>query len=270
LTPSDRNQPRQVALIGFGALGQAIAAELDAGKLPGVCLQGALLPPGAHRVAPDRCWANVEDLLAAEPDLVVEVAGHAALSAHAAACLRGGRDLVVASIGALLDATLQGQLWDAAADGHSRLLLPSGALGGLDYLRAARRVGPVQVCYRGRKPLAAWKGTAAEMMLDLASVREATTFFRGHAAEAARQFPQNANVVAALALAVGSPDAVSVELVADPHATRNVHEVDATGPAGNLRIAVENLPMPGNPKTSRVTAFSVLDAISSCLCKGLC
>lgn len=262
--------PRRVALIGFGALGQALASELIAGKLPGVVFQGALVPAGGSHPALDGGWERIEDLLAAQPDLIVEVAGHAALAAHAAACLRSGHDLLVASVGALLDEALQSRLRTAAREGNSRWLVPSGALGGLDYLRAARRVGPVQVRYRGRKPVAAWQGTAAEAMVDLAGVREATTFFRGHAQEAARRFPQNANVVAALALAAGGADAVAVELVVDPGLSRNVHEVEAWGAAGSIRLSVENEAMPGNPKTSRITAFSVLDAIDSHLCSGLC
>ena len=161
-----------------------------------------------------------------------------------------------------MDQALRDRLWDAAREGHSRLIVPSGALGGLDYLRAAHRAGPMQVRYRGCKPVNAWRNTAAEDLVDLNAVRQSTTFFRGNAAEAARRFPQNANVVAALALAVGDPDAVAVELVADPEARANSHQVEADGDAGSIRLHVENLPMPANPKTSRVTAYSILDSIA--------
>jgi aspartate dehydrogenase len=110
--------------------------------------------------------------------------------------------------------------------------------------------------------VAAWRRTAAEGLVDLDAIRESTTFYRGTAAEAARLFPQNANVVAALALAVGGPDAVAVELVADPDATANSHHVDADGDAGSISLRVENMPMAANPKTSRVTAYSILDSIA--------
>jgi aspartate dehydrogenase len=270
VNPRRADGPRRVALIGFGALGQAIAAELEAGQLPGVTLAGALLARGGERPKLPCAWNSIDDLLAAAPDLVIEVAGHTALQAHAGACLRAGHDVLAASVGALMHEQLRESLWAAARAGNSRLLVPSGALGGLDYLRAARRIGPVEVRYRGRKPVAAWKGTAAETMIDLDAVRAATTFFRGHAAEAATRFPQNANVVAALALAVGSPDAVAVELVADPQAPRNVHEVEARGAAGTIRLSVENEAMPGNPKSSRVTAFSVLDTVATSLGAQAC
>lgn len=254
---------RSVALIGFGALGHAIAAELQAGHIPGVAFCGALVPQGSGDACPDAAWHRVEDLLASGPDLVVEAAGHGALSSHAATCLRTGHDLVAASVGALMDQALRNRLWEAAREGRSRLIVPSGALGGLDYLRAAHRAGHMQVKYRGSKPVAAWRKTAAEEMVDLDAIRQITTFFRGNASEAARRFPQNANVVAALALAVGSPDAVAVELVADPGATANSHHVEANGDAGSISLHVENLPMSANPKTSRVTAYSILDVIAT-------
>lgn len=258
-----RRTPSRIALIGFGALGQALAGELQAGHLPGVEFLGALVTgtvahPGLHQ-----SWSRLDDLLAAEPDLVVEVAGQAALQSHAPGCLEAGCNVVAASVGALMDASLRTRLWDCARQGNSRLLIPSGALGGLDYLRAARRVGAVQVNYRGCKPVAAWRGTAAEDLIDLRAIDKSTVFFRGSAEEAAMRFPQNANVVAALALAVGDPQAVSVELVADPGATTNRHELEAHGAAGTIRLCVENSPLPANPKSSRVTAFSILETIAS-------
>jgi aspartate dehydrogenase len=262
MKPSTSSANRRVALIGFGALGHAIATELQAGHIPGVAFHGALVPAGSSHADLEGAWHCVDDLLAAAPDLVVEAAGHAALGSHAAACLRAGCDLVAASVGALMDQGLRDRLWDAARAGRSRLIVPSGALGGLDYLRAAHRAGHMQVQYRGCKPVNAWRNTAAETLVDLGAIRQSTTFFRGNAEEAARKFPQNANVVAALALAVGDPDAVRVELVADPGASANSHHVEARGDAGTIRLSVENLPLPANPKTSRVTAYSILDAIA--------
>lgn len=255
--------PQRVALIGFGALGRTIAAELRAGRVPGVVFEGALVPAGVVHEGLHNAWHRVDQLIEARPDLVVEAAGHAALASHAAACLAAGCDLVAASVGALMEAQLREHLSNAARQGRSRLIVPSGALGGLDYLRAAHRAGRLQVHYRGCKPVGAWRGTAAETLVDLASLRTSTTFFRGSAEEATREFPQNANVVAALALAVGDPQAVTVELVADPHATANSHHVEAHGDAGTIRLSVENQPMQDNPKTSRVTAYSILDAVAA-------
>ena len=131
-----------------------------------------------------------------------------------------------------MDSSLRNRLWDCARQGRSRLLIPSGALGGLDYLRAARRVGAVQVNYRGCKPVAAWRGTEAERLIDLSAIDKSTVFFRG-------------------------------ELVAEPGANANRHELIAHGAAGTIRLSVENSPLPANPKSSRITAFSILETVAS-------
>lgn len=259
----ERRIPRRIALIGFGALGQVLAGELQAGHVPGAEFIGALVTGAQARGGLHTSWTRLDDLLAAQPDLVVEVAGQAALQSHAPACLGAGCDVVAASVGALMDSSLRNRLWDCARQGRSRLLIPSGALGGLDYLRAARRVGAVQVNYRGCKPVAAWRGTEAERLIDLSAIDKSTVFFRGGAEEAAARFPKNANVVAALALAVGDPMAVTVELVAEPGANANRHELIAHGAAGTIRLSVENSPLPANPKSSRITAFSILETVAS-------
>jgi len=259
----ERRIPRRIALIGFGALGQVLAGELQAGHVPGAEFIGALVTGTQTHADLQPSWTRLDDLLAADPDLVVEVAGQAALQSHAPACLGAGCDVVAASVGALMDSSLRNRLWDCARQGGSRLLIPSGALGGLDYLRAARRVGAVQVSYRGCKPVAAWRGTEAERLIDLSAIDKSTVFFRGGAEEAAARFPKNANVVAALALAVGDPLAVTVELVAEPGANANRHELTAHGAAGTIRLSVENSPLPANPKSSRITAFSILETVAS-------
>ena len=200
-------------------------------------------------------------LLALQPELVVEAAGHEAVRAHGAACLRAGADLLIASVGALADADLLAELEAAARVAHRQVLLPSGALAGLDYLQAARLAGLHTVCLRSRKPPLAWRGTPAETLLDLGALTSAQTFFRGSAREAARLYPKNANVAATLALCTLGLDATQVELVADPAVPGNVHEIEASGAAGELHLRLSNAASPDNPKTSLVTPYSLLRSV---------
>src|SRR5207248_8983203 len=117
------------------------------------------------------------------------------------------------------------------------------------------------VRYRSRKPPAAWRGSPAEEAVDLGSLTARTVLYRGSAGEAALRYPQNANVAAALALAGLGFEATEVELVADPDAPGNVHEIDAEGAAGRFAIQLQGKPARSNPKTSALTAMSVARAL---------
>lgn len=256
--------PVRVALIGLGAIGRVIAHELLQRRGEGVQLVGAMcqhLEEGAGLDLP--VVTSLPALLALEPELVVEAAGHGAVKAHGAAVLRAGCDLLLVSVGVLSDASLQAELEQAAAEAGRQLLLPSGALAGLDYLQAARMAGLSRVCLRSSKPPLAWRGTPAEALLDLAAISEPTVFFRGTAREAAAQYPKNANVAATLALCTLGMEGTFVELVADPGLAGNVHEIDAEGAAGAIKLRLDNAASPDNPKTSLVTPYSVIRSILS-------
>lgn len=205
--------------------------------------------------------ASASELLAAHCDIVVECAGHSAVSAYVPHILQSGVDVIVVSVGSLADATLAETLRRAATEGKARLVLPSGAVGGIDLLSAIGAVGDISVAYRGTKPPAAWRGTSAEDLLDLGNLTQAETFFTGNAREAAQSYPKNANVAATLALAGAGFEATSVTLCADPSACGNIHEYDVISPLARYTMRIENAPSAGNAKTSQTTVFSVLREI---------
>lgn len=202
-------------------------------------------------------------LVASDCDLVIECAAHQAVCDHVPALLKSGTDVVLVSIGSLADAQMEDTLRSAAVAGGSRLILPSGAIGGIDLLSALRAAGDVKVAYRGTKPPAAWRGTPAESALDLPSVQGSTVFFSGDARAAATEYPKNANVAATLALAGGGFEATRVELLADPQAPGNIHEYTVSSKVANYSIRIENLPSANNAKTSIATVYSVLREISN-------
>ena len=116
--------------------------------------------------------------------------------------------------------------------------------------------------YRSRKPPAAWRGSPAEKVADLDKLTQRTVLYKGNAGEAALLYPQNANVAAAVALAGLGFDATEVELVADPDAPGNVHEIEAEGAAGRFAIHLQGKPSRSNPKTSALAAMSVARALA--------
>jgi aspartate dehydrogenase len=140
-------------------------------------------------------------------------------------------------------------------------MLPAGAIGGIDAIAAMRLAGLATVRYRSRKPPAAWRGSPAEQVTDLGKLTQQVVLYKGTAGEAALLYPQNANVAAAVALAGLGFDATEVELVADPDAPGNVHEIEAEGAAGRFAIQLQGKPSRSNPKTSALAAMSVARAL---------
>ncbi len=248
-----------LGLVGCGNIGSSLLDLLDIDAMSKVTV---LARPG--RTVDHPCAEVVESaeaLIAARPNLLVECAGHAAVQGAVLPALKAGIDVVLVSIGALSDAELECALHEAAAEGGARLILPAGAIGGIDLLSAMAPAGGLEVRYTGTKPPQAWRGTPAEDRIDLDALMEPVVFFSGTAREVAQAFPKNANVAATLALAGAGMDATRVELVADPNASGNRHAYTVTSPLGDYEIRIDNRASNGNAKTSAATIYSVLREI---------
>ena len=254
-----------IGLIGCGGMAQDVVAALRAaGAQSGIV--GALARIGRGEAAREKrrgieIVEAVDHLIARKPAIIAEVASQAAVAEHAGAVLASGIDCLVISVGALADAALLAKLKSAAREGKSRILLPPGAIGGIDALAAMRLSGLTSVRYRSRKTPLAWRGSVAERVADLGTLAKPTLLYKGTAGEAALLYPQNANVAAAVALAGLGFEATQVELVADPGAGGNIHEIEAEGAAGRFAIALAGKPSRTNPKTSALAALSVARAL---------
>lgn len=266
-TTDGRHRPVAIALVGCGAIGQAVIEALGADRhlaVTQVVVNDASLASVSHYLARHLPLATVGTRLdpdAGRPDLIVECAGHSALAEHVVPALAGGVPAIVASVGALHDPALRQALEAAAEGGGVRLTLVSGAIAAIDALAAARLGGLDSVHYTGRKPPRGWLGTAAAERVDLLSLTEATVVFDGSAGEAARRFPQNANVAATVSLAGLGLEATRATLIADPAVTSNVHSLVVEGGFGRFAMTIENEPLPANPKTSALTVYSIVRAI---------
>lgn len=254
-TPTPR-----IAVIGYGAMAHYLLPQL-AHMLPhaqfAVVVRTA--PNAAAPVPPEgvQLLTSAAALLAWQPNLAIECAGHAAVRDYAPSLLRAGCEVIVVSVGVLGDAALRAELQACAQAGGCRLRTVAGAIGGLDALAAARSAGLDVVRYTGRKPPLAWTGTPAAAQFDLPSLSTPTVIFEGNAAEAAQRYPKNANVTAAVALAGVGFEATQVTLVADPSVTQNCHELEVRGAFGEFSIRLANAPLPQNPKTSWLAALSI-------------
>ena len=265
---------RHIAIIGYGAIASELIPVLygqpEAGPdrlslLVRAARQDAVRRSVSQQLGQSQIQvevlSNLENLLARQPDLVVECAGHGAVANYGVRILEQGCDFLIASVGALADNDLLAQLTKAARDGGSQLIVPAGAIGGIDALGAARLSGLTSVSYVGRKPPLAWAGTQAGSADELAALTEEKQIFSGSASEAARLFPKNANVAATLALAGMGMEETRVSLIADPLANVNSHEFEVESAALNFSMRLVGKPSPANPKTSRSTVFSIARAV---------
>jgi aspartate dehydrogenase len=251
---------KTVAIAGLGAIGLPLARALDQG------VEGLRLISVSSR---DQVKAKaklvgfrqqprlVEFLELAEADIVVEAAPAALFERIALPVLENGRILVPASVGALLPRLHLARL---AKQTGARIIVPTGALLGLDAVRAAAE-GPVEsVTLETRKPPLGLVGAPylEKNGIDVLDIDRPIMVFEGNALDAAAGFPANVNVAAALALAGIGAVRTQVRIWADPSVTRNIHTIKVEADAARFTMTIENVPSEENPKTGRLTALSML------------
>lgn len=250
----------RIGVIGAGAIGRCLVEAVRAGQA------------GEHRVvvvaarSPERALPGVPfttdplSLPRYGAELAVEAASQAAVRDYVIPLLAAGLDVLVMSVGALADPAFAARVRDAARHAGRRVYIPSGALGGLDALKAGLLSGLEAVELTSTKPPAALQGAPyfAEHPVAWHTITGPTVVYEGPAIEAVRYFPQNVNVAAVLSLAGLGPERTWVRIVADPAATTNQHVVRARGGFGTLEVALSNLPSPDNPKTSWLAALSAI------------
>tara|TARA_R110002096_G_scaffold6206_6_gene28581 strand:- start:8379 stop:9170 length:792 start_codon:yes stop_codon:yes gene_type:complete len=253
----------KLGIIGTGAIGSYVRDKaIERGHtVAALLLKPERLQNPGTLAGQFNCVSNIADL-PGDIDVMLDCAGHAALQSLGPAILRNGVDLITVSLGALADSDIYASLERAAREGDACLHLASGAIGALDCLQASR-VGKLQsVTYVGRKPPQGWKGSPAERRLDLDSLEVgAATHFEGSARTAALEYPRNANVAAAVALAGIGFDDTEVRLVADPGIDANIHEIRASGEFGSFSFEIRGNALPDNPRSSALAAMSVISKL---------
>lgn len=257
-TTSERQH--RIGIAGLGTIGKALAQALHQG-VPGAAL--AAVSTRNQQAARD--WlqqagiaAEVVPLhaLAQHCDIVVECAPAAIFGDIARPVLEAGKQLIVLSSGALLD---HPDVIDLAARTGGRILVPTGALLGLDALNAAAQGTIHSVTMVTRKPVKGLLGAPylAEHGIEIEGITEPLRIFAGSAREAIAGFPANVNVAVGLSLAGIGPDRTTMEIWADPGVTRNTHTITVDSDSAALSMTIENIPSE-NPKTGRITARSAV------------
>jgi len=251
----------RVGMIGCGNIGADLCIALQRGTIPAEVV--ALTDIDASRAAvlsrTFRLNAKIcgLDENAACADFLVECAATYAVKGVVEAAIREHKDCLIRSVGGLMDCP---ELLDRARENGVQIRVPSGALCGLDGIRAAMEAGLHMVTITTRKPPKGLEGAPylVENKIDLTNLTEPMVVFEGSAREACKAFPKNVNVAAALSFAGIGPDQTQVRIIADPNATLNSHEIVAEGAFGKLRAVTENLPSPRNAKSSYLASLSAV------------
>ena len=253
----------RVAIAGLGAIGRVLARSLAAG-MPGLTL-AAVASRGRDKA---QAWLEGEriDCPLVEPeefpdhaDIAVECAPAAAIERICRPMLQAGKCVMVLSAGALLE---RPELIDLARAQGGQIIVPTGALLGLDAVTAAAEGEIRSVRMTTRKPPGGLAGAPylERNRISVEGLNAPKRVFSGSARAAAAGFPANVNVAAALSLAGIGPDRTVVEIWADPSVDRNCHCIEVDADSARFSLTIENIPSE-NPRTGRITALSVLAAL---------
>jgi aspartate dehydrogenase len=251
----------RVGVVGLGTIGRAMCTAIDRGEVNVALVAVSTRQSERARVflrelRQPPALVNLDELIG-RCDLVIEAATQEALETIAPCTLQRGKDLMVLSVGALLE---HDDWLTLAQRTGSRIYVPSGAIVGLDGVKGAAIGAITSVTMTTRKPTPGLVGAPFVVAhgLDLAALTEETVIFEGSAREACRGFPANVNISAALSLAGIGADRTRIRIIADPHGLRNVHDIEVVGEFGRFTIHLENVPSDTNPRTGKLSYLSAL------------
>jgi aspartate dehydrogenase len=265
---SAREAPLGVGLIGCGTIGSVLAHAIDEGEAGNtrlimvydLALQKSQKLLSELSTKPKIARNFAEFASCKDVRLVVEAASQDAIRQYASKVLQAGKDLMIMSVGALVDSKLTNDIRTLAESAGRKVYIPSGAIAGLDGLKSAAIDRIDEVILTTRKPPKGLKDVVyiEQSGINIDALSKPKTVYEGPALEACKLFPANVNVAAALSLAGVGPEKTKVRIVADPTTKRNIHQIRVKGEFGEFTVRIENVPSVKNPKTSYLAALSAV------------
>lgn len=264
---------KDVGLVGCGTIGTQLALAIESGNIANASLAGLFDVVNSNAKSlksklntKPELYLDFDALINSPANLIIEAASQQAVREFGKPIIEANKDLMIMSVGALADPTFLAELLDLAAvtNGHSRIYVPTGAIAGIDSIRSVRNVLDFVTLTTTKSPKAlAGAPFFEKSKVNLDNVTKITAIYEGSAAEAVKLFPANVNVATVLSLAGIGADKTKVRIVVDPQATTNQHEITATGSFGDIKITVNNVTTPGNPKTSFLAILSAIECLRS-------
>ena len=257
---------KRIGIVGCGAIGSKIAEAInsdlkDKAKLSALYdIDSVKARDLAGKLRKKNIIVLSLARLIRRSDLVVEASSAGAAADIAREALRNRRDCLIMSVGGLLGAE---DIFDLAREKNCSVYVPSGAIAGIDALKAHKLANIKRVILTTRKSPQALSGApyVIQKKIDLDNIKEETIIFEGSAQKAVAFFPQNINVAALLSLAGIGKEKTRVKIVCSPGYSRNIHEIEIESSAGKTFVRCENSPCPDNPKTSYLAVLSAIAAL---------
>jgi aspartate dehydrogenase len=264
---------KTIGLMGCGTIGTPLAMAIDSGRVDNASLSGLfdIVDENSRNLktklkSTPHVYHNFDRFVDSPADIIIEAASQQAVKNFAKRIIESRKDVMVMSVGALADTLFLAELLQLTPirNGHSKIYVPSGAIAGIDAIRSVRHIAD-SISLTTKKSPKALAGapffTIRNVSLD--NITKVTEIYEGPAVEAVKLFPANVNVAAVLSLAGIGVEKTMVRILADPEATTNQHEIVATGSFGEIKISVNNVTAPGNPKTSFLAVLSAIECLRS-------
>ncbi|MFB3113365.1 MAG: aspartate dehydrogenase [Nitrosopumilaceae archaeon] len=259
---------KKIGLLGCGAIGTQIALAIDSGKIPATLTHVYDQSKEAAESLVSKLnnkpeiVENSHLLSSNHVDLVVEAASQDAVKDVALSVLQNRKDLMIMSVGAMLDESIFEVLSDACKEFKKTIYLPSGAIAGLDALKSVQKELESVTLTTTKHPRSLKGAKFFETSdIDIDNISEKTIIFEGTSKDAVKSFPANINVAALLSLTGLGSEKTKVRIVADPNTDKNTHEIEAKGKFGKMSLKIENIPDENNPKTSRLAILSAIERL---------
>ena len=256
-----------IGLLGCGAIGAGLAEAMNDGRILGVNLKVIYDEdiPKANALAiklptkPEVAVSFEKFISTSGVSMIIEAAAQSALHEYSEKIIESGRHLVVMSVGALLQDNLYSKLDDIARRVGCQIFIPSGAVGGIDAIKASRNELDEVILTTTKHP---------DTLLDVgdasdtaAGIKYPKMIFDGYADEAVKRFPFNINVAATISLAGIGPQKTRVRIIADDSVSGNIHEVYVRAKSGEMQFKMYNQPHPSNPRTSYLALLAAIETI---------
>ena len=249
---------KKVGIAGVGAIGSAVARALVKGIAGYELVAAADIKPSAEFAIPYMSFTELAECC----DLIVEALPPSVVPALTQEVFKADKDLIMISSCALL---MFPGIMEQHRSSKSRIIVPSGALAGLDGVSSLAQLGIKSAKIASTKAPKNYGGAPfiTAQNIDLSTIKTRQLLFKGNAYEASKNFPANVNVAATLSLAGIGGERTEVEIWADPDSVGNCHEIEVVGEYSTIRARVENMPDPANPKSSMLAAQSIVSLLKN-------